>query len=1398
MGDDLDHFIEEQRTKLAQDKAAMEKDPPYMEIRSKRLENTRDADRPRAYTLKENIPPDRHPQKETAQVIQSEDVSYGLSLPLGEDYERKKHKLKEELRQDYRRYLTKGNAQAKRKKHLASTGEVNPATQGLSLPIGERLSGKERLRHERNREYNQFLTMKADEQETYRLAAAEKYNQNKTQSRLKAEQYKEAPVSHRDQDLPKKDAYTSMEAYEQLLNKRRAETRRPRRQDVETETEDKFVRREEEDTTVSRKNPWRSEMHSDRTDRPRYVDEDYEAEGRRLRLNFATDSNEPLSYRGRYDGDVHDRRPIRYNPPPERVLPRRADVLEKLEYMPDEASYFQIERSDHRPFRDRRVREPPVDYEDDFREQSNRRPKTTLTKGRPKVEKPVQPTERSKSAKTKEENFSTGLVFGGSDKDEAQKRRKERYRQELMEQMVEQQRNKRLEKELELKVAATGAIDPEKQLNEEEPDRLRQFGAINRQQDMPDRNVPFRPGVLIDSEKTGRRVENKPVIEEKAPPERPRVAFQTPVPEPAVTGSGYAVAYNPAQEDFHRGILSTLGEIVAPRIAAVPPPQPPVLVDHYRTPYDDAYYYYGARNPLDPNLAYCRRVENKPVIEEKAPPERPRVAFQTPVPEPAVTGSGYAVAYNPAQEDFHRGILSTLGEIVAPRIAAVPPPQPPVLVDHYRTPYDDAYYYYGARNPLDPNLAYYPVGTIGGQPAPGVGMPSMYPVPGHSQEHTVGYKQRAEAAKMASLGSFPEEKAHQNRQVAQSYQKDLDQQIRDRNEKRRKEKEEHERYESKLEAEMRSYNPWGKGGGGAPLKDEKGNLITDLKRMHKQNENASQNPELKAFEDKRAVVVVDTSLADHTSSTGKIPGFSFANQSQFARGSVFNEPPTEQQVHQQESYKNFLRQQIEEKRRKEEEEKEQIRMEDEREEKRVAEQRAKIQREYEEEQNRKKLKEEEQRQTNEELVRLADEKRKEAGRRKKEEEAKQEVELKHFYEEQKAADVTEEKEKSPRLPSPVIPTLRHKLTSRTPRPPTAESEVSIKSHDEPRTRTISPPVPARRTQLRAYEEKKNVITELTELRKQLRSEQRRLEGRLQDTDRDDESLPSRSGQRREKGSADIFELARQRLQATVRRPSLKGLENVNMQNIREFNDLKYRDTETREGVRFMFPDPPKDDQSLEIQQQALLREQQRNLNRMKRRPGIPDALEPFPAYSLHHTEALKDPTKDLLKTSLLESESAFIGENGEPYAAYTDPFSAARERRRHKQLTMDLDNDIPPVPPLRLTQPDTLSVNSASSFNVEELQIRNEERLRRLSNLRKSTVSIDPDGFGNADDILKGYTTKFSGRPQSVDTVATEPWMRPGTSETLKRFMAGQMNQETSTNENALTFNWQGLSTAHG
>lgn len=52
--------------------------------------------------------------------------------------------------------------------------------------------------------------------------------------------------------------------------------------------------------------------------------------------------------------------------------------------------------------------------------------------------------------------------------------------------------------------------------------------------------------------------------------------------------------------------------------------------------------------------------------------------------------------------------------------------------------------------------------------------------------------------------------------------------IQEREERRRKEREEKEEYEAKLEAEMRTYNPWGKGGGGAPLRDSTGNLISML------------------------------------------------------------------------------------------------------------------------------------------------------------------------------------------------------------------------------------------------------------------------------------------------------------------------------------------------------------------------------------------------------------------------------------------------------------------------------------------------------------------------------------------------------------------------------------------
>ncbi|XP_074800376.1 centrosome and spindle pole-associated protein 1 isoform X5 [Natator depressus] len=1152
MANDLDQFIEDQKAKLAQDKAELENDPPYMEIRSKGAEKLSETSKVLISMAKENIPPN----SQQSYFLDE----YGLSLPLGDEYERKKHKLKEELRQDYRRYLSQ--------KNYLTTNEVDPYTQGLSLPIGERRSAK----HE-----------------------TERSKKTTAITRVQPGLRSQIQPSCADSEPPKKDAFTSTDAYEELLNRRRLEEDPYRRLDDEAELRDRILHKKlDEGLDISNRKHHRFDSRPDISARRHHrFDEDRHFDRRHYKLDYDPEINEEMDPRFRYESD-YDKKPLRV---------------------------FHAERN---------------------RAQSN------------------SPTnEQAKSATGKDDvPYATGLILGGQDRELIQKK-KERYRQELMEQIAEQQRNKRREKELELSVAASGALDPGK-----EPNRLKQFGLTER------------------------------------------------------------------------------------------------------------------------------------ASEEKAPPERPRVAFQTPVPAPTVS---------PVNEDFHRGLSNTLGEIVAPRIAPLPPPPPPTLTDNYRTPYDDAYYFYGARNPLDPNLAYYGAGMMGMHPTPNIeDLPGK--VPADQAVSNIG--QRNTGGRPRGLGIFPEEKPKPFIESAFSYQEELQQQIREREERRRREKEEKELYEAKLEAEMRNYNPWGKGGGGAPLRDTKGNLITDLNMMHKQNEDAYHNPEARHYQDKRAIVSVDQSLAsprpeNTEASTNKIAGFTFAQTSPYVRGNIFSEPPSEQQLKRQEAYKNFLRLQIEEKRLREEAEREKLRIEEEKEEKRLVEQRSRMQKEYEEEQEKKRRKEEEQRLKNEELIRLTEDRRKEAEKKRKEEEDKQNEQLRQYYEREKIAKMEEEKKVFSRQPSPVIPALQNKSLEKEERPPSVESRMSYYTQDMPQSRALSPPVPARRNQMRAYEERKNVINELSEMRKQLRSEERRLQEQLLSVASDDDVATT--SRKREKNVMDVFEMARLRMQAPVRRPSSKGAADpVNVQNIREFNELKYKDSETRADLRYMYPDPPEDDQTLEIQQRALLREQQKKLNRMKMRRDAEDYDDSGPDFNPRIMGLFRNESSEFLKNSLLESESAFIGTNGETFPAFEEvnlssqPPPSARERRRIKKKAMEFTDDVPfsnsPLP-----QPDSFSLHSSSSLNVDQLKARNEERLRRLNELQKKSVNLGDDtSLGDADDILKQFPSKGGRRPTSVDTVATDPWLRPGTSETVKRFMAGQSNQAKLSSENTLPFGWQGLSTAHG
>nr|XP_025121089.1 centrosome and spindle pole-associated protein 1 isoform X10 [Bubalus bubalis] len=1133
MADNLDEFIEERKAKLARDKAELESDPPYMEMKGKASEKLSENSKILISMAKENIPPN------SQQTRRSLGIDYGLSLPLGEDYEQKKHKLKEELRQDYRRYLT-----------------------------------QERLKLERNKEYNQFLRDKEESTEKFRQVekSTEQKNQRskKPISQVKPDLPSQIQSSCENSEGPRKDVLTPSEAYEELLNQRRLEEDRYRKLDDEIELRNnrRVIKKTDEEVGVSSKKHQRFDSKTDIPDRRFHrFNEDRAFDKQSYRPGYDPEVSEDMDERFRYESDF-DRRLLRV-------------------YTKD------------RMYGNRRGNEPPMEYDGDVTEQSNIRISSAGNQSA-RDNEPSKPTYRETCSPF------AGMLFGGEDRELIQ-RRKEKYRQELLEQMAEQQRNKRREKDLDLRVAASGAQDPEKS-----PDRLKQFSVTPRH------------------------------FEETIPPERPRIAFQTPLPP-----------------------------LSAPSVPPIP--------------------------------------------------------------------SVYSI---PAQnEDVHSGLSSTLGDMVPPRVAPLPPPPMlPPLAANYRTPYDDVYYFYGARNTLDPSLAYYGSGMMGVQPAPApyVTAPVTHQ-PVQPIVSTVGQNElKITSNRAINSGLFFEDKPKPSKQSFQSYQEALQQQIQERQERRKKEREEKEVYEAKLEAEMRSYNPWGKGGGGAPLRDDKGNLISHMQTQ----------------------------------------------SSPFARGNIFSEPPTELQIKQQELYKNFLRFQIEEKKQREEAERERLRIAEEKEEKRLAEQRARIQQEYEEEQEKKREKEEEQRLKNEELIRLAEERRKEAERKKKEEEEKHNLQLQHYYERE---NVIGEDTKHLRQPSPVVPALQNKIASRLQRPPSVDSIITSFTQDSSMSMAQSPPVPARKNQLRAEEEKKNVIMELSEMRKQLRSEERRLQGRLLHIDSDDDVHI-----RKRESSMDVFDMARHRLQAPVRRPSPKSLDSASSQNIHDFKELKDRDSETRGDPKSMYPDDPRDNDTLEIEQQALLREQQKRLNKLKMQEVDLDAV---PSTKVRDHRMPREDTDDFLKNSLLESDSAFIGAHGETYSAIEDggflllsPLPSARERRRNKLKGLDFDNSHPDVPP------DGVSLKSVSSINIDQLRMRNEERMRRLNELQNKPITTDDESsLVDPDDIMRHRGDDGS------NSVATEPWLRPGTSETLKRFMAEQLRQEQQQGPGKPgAFTWQGLSTAHG
>ncbi|KAM9460323.1 centrosome and spindle pole-associated protein 1-like isoform 6-T6 [Salvelinus alpinus] len=760
---------------------------------------------------------------------------------------------------------------------------------------------------------------------------------------------------------------------------------------------------------------------------------------------------------------------------------------------------------------------------------------------------------------------------------------------------------------------------------------------------------------------------------------------------------------------------------------------------------------------------------------EKIPPEQPRVAFQSPLLEYSHDLGLSSRGISPYSQAIHRS-MDTL------RIPGFLPHPPSTLADAHRSPYDKVYLYHGARNPLDPNLANYgqiPL-TGGGQPVSYLSLPPAGPHPSQTQhsppsQHSGSshpeppHRPASDAAIMGSgIGGFPAEQIKPSKQCVLSYKEALRQQIQDRQERRRLDREERDRYEAKLEADMKNHDPWGRGGGGAPLRDSRGNLITDLHQMHKHNEEAYINPETWQ---KMATATMTVLREEDTRppSTHRVSGFVQAPL--FARGSVFGNRPTPQQVHEQDKHKAYLKQQIEEKQKKEAMERESQRLEEEKEEKRLAEQRERIQREYEEEQDRKKRKEMEQKAKNEQLVRLAEERKKEAERKKKEAEEKENSALKKQYEKERQARL----EEVPREPSPPIPTLqkRYQAPQYTPRPPSIDSRRStaVSLSERSLSGLQSPPVPARWNQLRAAEDQRGVISELSVLRRQLRSEQKRLEVQLLQSEWEELDSPM-SDRLRDRPQVDVFDMARLRLQAPVMRPSSRNTDPNYLHRIHDSLRLRYRDVDSREEEGHGYCEPPRDraGQRVDIQRRADYRVQQRRINSL--REPVDDCFDLSPPQQQNHY--LRNAVGDPMRGSLLESDSAFIDPMGEtfpvPPTPEQKPQLSARERRRLAKRA-DLHNErVCSREPV--DQPENYSHQSEASLNTEQHgRGHNHHRTKRLQAMSHYGLGTDLSSDEDASPQVSPRAPELRG---SVDMVAMEPWIRPGTSETLMRLMTGQ------------------------
>ena len=286
----------------------------------------------------------------------------------------------------------------------------------------------------------------------------------------------------------------------------------------------------------------------------------------------------------------------------------------------------------------------------------------------------------------------------------------------------------------------------------------------------------------------------------------------------------------------------------------------------------------------------------------------------------------------------------------------------------------------------------------------------------------------------------------------EAYRVQLIEQMREKRESKQREHFKRIEFDKKTEREI--YDPFGKGGCGAPLRDRRGQLVTDLKHMKKVNDERmiiglpSTTPLPGEVAEGGAAGVLDSSLTEPTS-----PQSSY---------DVRRSKELRSKRSMQEDYKEMLKQQMKEREELKRQEKEKNSQEERLEAERIEKELKMLEENYKLEKEREKEKQHELKMKNEAMRHEKEEKEREELERKSEEEWRQQEALRLEAEQKKQALIDNMERQLPQYPqvrsnSPPIPTLR-KLNHQMSGSPTAPHL----NEQQQRQRPPSPPVPALR------------------------------------------------------------------------------------------------------------------------------------------------------------------------------------------------------------------------------------------------------------------------------------------------------------------------------------------------